>query len=228
MTRALSERIILITGAANGIGAAIAEAYAQQGLSLILLDKDVPALETLYDTIVKAYPNITITLAPMDLKGATIADYQNLIDHIGHELGHLDGLVHCAAELGQIAPVGHQHAQQWAETMHVNLTAAFLLTQACLPLIQQSGGIILFTTDSHKGEAYWSSYGISKAGIDALAQQLRQEFSQHAQLYIDCIDPGQTRTNLFLRAFPGLDPTTIPEPNHVVSPYVNALEHFST
>lgn len=221
-----SSKTVLITGAASGIGAAVARAYAQKGIHLILLDKDIPGLEACYDAIINDNAQADVLLFPMDLSGATLGDYQQLIEHIDTEIGHLDGLIHCAALLGQLAPIVHQQPQQWVETLHVNLTAAFLLTQSCLPLIERSAGLIVFTTDSHQAQAYWSAYGISKAAIETLAKQLQQESQQQGRISVDCIDPGQARTPLYLQAFPGLDPDSLPSPDSVISPYLDALRHF--
>ena len=71
----LNGRIILITGAANGIGASVSKALAKAGATTILLDKQLPQLEKLYDAIV-ADNSPEPALYPMDLKGATLPDYK--------------------------------------------------------------------------------------------------------------------------------------------------------
>src|SRR5690606_9454055 len=113
----LSERIILITGAANGIGASVAKACAAQGATVVLLDKQVPALEQVYDAI-EQQGSPTPAIYPLDLKGATQADYQQLAHTVEAHFGGLHGVIHCAATLGQLAPVEHQDGVTWLETLH--------------------------------------------------------------------------------------------------------------
>tara|TARA_R110002049_G_scaffold159930_1_gene324961 strand:+ start:536 stop:1267 length:732 start_codon:yes stop_codon:yes gene_type:complete len=216
----LKEHVILVTGAGSGIGSAVAQAYASHGATVILLDKKIPALEQIYDDIV-AGGFATPALYPLDLKGANITDYDELADSIRDNFGRLDGLVHCAASLGQIAPVQHQDPIVWLETLQINLTAPYLLTRACLPLMQKHDhASIIFTTDNHKDKAYWSGYGVAKAGIESLSKQLADELESDGRIRVNCIDPGTVKTPLHSRAFPGLNPTDLPTPQDVVSSYL--------
>ena len=218
----LSERIILITGAANGIGASVAKACAAQGATVVLLDKQVPALEQVYDAI-EQQGSPTPAIYPLDLKGATQADYQQLAHTVEAHFGGLHGVIHCAATLGQLAPVEHQDGVTWLETLHVNLTAAYLLTQACLPLLKKHHSHLIFTTDHHRDSAYWGAYGISKAGIEALAAQLASELETQGRVQVHCIDPGTVHTDLFTRAFPAADPSQLPKPDDISERYLSLL-----
>ena len=217
----LNSCVILITGAGNGIGAAVAKSYARHGASVILLDKNVPALEQVYDEIMADSTAAMPAIYPLDLKGATVSDYSDLTENIRENYGRLDGLVHCAATLGQLAPVQHQDPKVWLETMHINLAAPYLLTHACLPLMQKyDHASIIFTTDSHKDKAYWSGYGISKAGIESLSKQLADELECDGRVRVNCIDPGTVQTELHTRAFPAIDPTSLPKADDVVAAYL--------
>jgi len=219
---ALSDNVILITGAANGIGAAVARAYAAEGATIILLDKDVPGLEKTYDAIVIS--SMKSAIYPLDLKGASVDDYTDLVNTIETQFGRLDALVHCAATLGQLAPIEHQDPATWSETLHINLTAPFLLTKACLPLLkQQQQATIIFTTDQHKAKAYWAGYGISKAGIETLAKQLADELETEGRIEVHCIDPGKVKTALYSRAFPAAEQHHLPSPDEVTSLYLSAI-----
>jgi len=216
----LKDHIILVTGAASGIGAAVAKTYAQHGATIILLDKNIPAMEQVYDDIIaQKLPQPAIY--PLDLKGASIPDYDELAANIHDNFGRLDGLVHCAASLGQIAPVQHQDPTTWLETLHINLSAPYFLTRACLPLMQKyDHASIIFTTDSHKDTAYWAGYGISKAGIESLSKQLADELESDGRVRVNCIDPGKVRTELYARIFPAIDPSSIPNADDITSPYL--------
>lgn len=216
----LKDTVIIITGAGNGIGAAVAKAYANHGSTVILLDKSIPKLEHVYDEIV-ASGAAEPAIYPLDLQGASVEDYETLASTIQTNFGRLDGLVHCAASLGQLAPVTHQDTQTWLETLHINLTAPYLLTRACLSLLRkQQSASIIFTTDHHKDSAYWSAYGLSKSGIESLSKQLADELETEARVRVNCIDPGTVRTELFSRAFPATDPSALPSADDVVPAYL--------
>lgn len=219
-TSLLNDTVILVTGAANGIGAAVAKTYANHGSTVILLDKSIPALEKIYDVIV-ASESLEPALYPLDLQGASLTDYETLASSIEENFGRLDGIVHCAASLGQLAPVEHQDPQTWLETMHINLTAPFLLTRCCLPLLQkQQSASIIFTTDQYKDTAYWSAYGISKSGIESFSKQLADELESAGRVRVNCIDPGKVKTELFSRAFPAQDPRNLPDASAVTPAYL--------
>lgn len=225
----LNDRVILVTGAGDGIGAAVAKAYAHYGATVILLDKDIPALEKVYDEI-EAAGDPTPALYPLDLKGATVDDYGVLVDSITDNFSRLDGLLHNAAQLGQLAPVQHQDPQEWLETLHTNLSAPFLLTRACLPLMlgtKSDHSAIMFTTDQYNNKAYWSSYGISKAGIETLSKQLADELEAENHIRVNCIDPGAVDTQLHTQAFPAIDPTELAKPAAVTHNYLYLMDPAS-
>lgn len=224
----LQDRIILITGAARGIGASVAKSCAAHGATVILLDKQLKQLESVYDEIESATQTEPV-LYPLDLKGASLADYQQLAETIEQTYGKLDGLIHCAASLGQLAPTQHLEAKNWVETLHINLTAAFLLTQACLPLLRKAEtSRLIFTSDDHKGKAYWGAYGISKAAIETFAHQLADELEAEAKVFVNIITPGPTHSELYTRAFPAIDPTPLPKPDQIAQQYLALLLNNET
>lgn len=223
VTGSLNQQVILITGAANGIGAAVAKTAAANGATVVLLDKKIPALEKVYDEIVAAgHP--TPAIYPLDLKGAKVPDYDEMVASITDTLGRLDSLVHCATAIGQIAPVQNQDVQVWLDTLHTNLSASYLLTRACLPALRkQESASIIFTTDEHKHKAYWSGYGISKAGIEALSHQLADELEAEGIVSVNCIDPGQVKTDFYARTFPANNPESLPSAEDIAPSYIKLL-----
>ena len=217
----LSGKVVLVTGALGGIGSEVALAYARHGATIILLDKNIAQLEKLYDVILQE-SGIEPAIFPVDFKGATADDYQQLAQTIKATFGRLDGLVHCAADVGQLAPIANQDIKQWAETLQVNLTAAFLLTHACLPLLQttEQQSFIIFTTDSQHDKAYRGAYGLSKAAIECFCHQLALEMEAAAKVRVNCIEPGQVKTKLHARVYPAADPQHLPEPSAVIPAYL--------
>lgn len=221
----LHDRIILITGAANGIGRAVAGACAAHGASVILLDRDVRALEQAYDEITAAgHPEPA--LYPLDLKGASPDDYATLAETIEKEFGHLDGLVHNAAHLGALVPFANFEHELWFETLQVNLNAPYLLTMACLGLLQQSrDASIVFTADAagRHGKAYWGAYAVSKAGTEGFMQILADELEANTPVRVNSLDPGPVRTALRRMAYPYEDRDALPLPADVIKPFLFLL-----
>ena len=221
----LHERVILITGAANGIGRAVAGTCAAHGASAILLDRDVRGLEQAYDEITAAgHPEPA--LYPLDLKGATPDDYATLADTIEKEFRHLDGLVHNAAYLGALVPFANYDHELWFETLQINLNAPYLLTMACLGLLQQShDASIVFAADvaGRHGKAYWGAYAVSKAGAEGFMQILADELEANTSIRVNSLDPGPVRTALRRLAYPYEDRNSLPGPAEVVKPFLFLL-----
>ncbi len=217
----LSGQVVLVTGVLGGIGSEVALAYARHGATIVLLDKNIAELEKLYDFILQE-SGIEPAIFPVDFKGAKAEDYQQLVVTLKDTFGRLDGLVHCAADVGQLAPTVNQDIKQWTETLHINLTSAFLLTHACLPLLQETEqqSFIIFTTDSQHQKAYRGAYGLSKAALECFCHQLSLELEAAAKIRVNCIDPGQVKTKLHAKVYPAADPQHLPEPSAVIPAYL--------
>ena len=193
----LRDKVVLVTGATGGFGKPLSLALAAHGATVILLGRNLRLVEGLYDEIEQAgYP--TPAIYPMNLEGATESDYSDLAANVERELGRLDGLVHAAALLGAPTPFAHSDAETWYQVHQVNLHAPYLLTRACLPLLQRSTpASLIFLTDDKPG-AYWDAYQVSKRALAAMAELLASEYDGSG-LRINCVDPGKTRTALQLR-----------------------------
>ncbi|MGD2117299.1 MAG: YciK family oxidoreductase [Chromatiales bacterium] len=202
----LNDRIVLVTGAGKGIGRMASLAYAQHGATVILLDKDLGLLESVYDEIeAQGYPEAAIY--PMDLQHAGPDAYDTLAETLEKEFGRLDGLLHNAAQLKLLSRIDDYDFETWYQVLQVNLNAPFMITQVCLPLLRESEqASLLFTSDTvgRHGKAYWGAYGVSKFGIEGLMQILAQELENSA-IRVNSIDPGPTATDLRHLAYPGED-----------------------
>lgn len=210
----LTGRVILVTGASDGIGRAAAISYAKAGASVILLGRSAEKLDAVYDEIENAgYPQPAIV--PLNLDTAGEPAYVQLADMIEAEFGRLDGILHNASLLGQRTPLENYDPITFDQVMRVNVNAGFLLTQALLPLIKQSqDASIIFTTSSvgRQGRAYWGAYAISKFATEGMMQTLADEYSNSDNIRINCINPGATATNMRAYAYPAEDPSTIASP----------------
>ncbi|HEU4603515.1 MAG TPA: SDR family NAD(P)-dependent oxidoreductase, partial [Steroidobacteraceae bacterium] len=130
----LKNRVVLITGASDGIGKAVALAAAAHGAQVILHGRNVKRLEAVYDSIIASgAPRPSI--APIDFEKAGPNEYDQLVEALDKEFGRLDVLLHNAGMLGERAPIEHHDVAKWMRTMHVNVNAPFILTKCCLPLL---------------------------------------------------------------------------------------------
>ncbi len=220
----LEDRVILVTGAGDGIGRAAARAFAAHGATVVLLGKTVSKLEKVYDEI-EAAGGPEPAIYPMHLEGASPHDYEELAHVIDVNFSQLDGILHNAASLPYLSRIKDYEAEDWIKVMQVNLNAPFFLTQACLPLLERStDASVIFTTDEagHVGKAYWGAYGVSKFGIEGLTQILAAEL-ENSHIRVNCIDPGPTRTALRKRAFPGEDNSDLKSPDDLAPLYLWAI-----
>ena len=218
----LAGRVIAITGPGEGIGHAVALAAARHGAQLVLIGRTVKKLEALHAQIEsEGLPEASI--APLDMERALARDYDAIATAIMDRYGRLDGLVHNAGELGQLAPVEHYDMATWCRVLHVNLTAAFALTQVLLPALQASADASVIWTSSgvgRRGRAYWGGYAVSKFGVEGLSQVLAEELRGSTHVRVNALNPGATRTRMRRRAFPGEDAMLLPEPGDVTGAYL--------
>lgn len=217
----LADKIILVTGAGDGIGKAAALHYAKYGATVLLLGKTQSKLEAVYDEIEQlGYP--TAAILPLDLKSASFAQMNELANLIQQEFGRLDGVLHNAAILGALTPLEMYDPITFEEVMRVNFTAVFMLTQALFGLLMAaSSGSVVFTSSSvAKVRAFWGAYALSKQGIEGMAEIFTQETREHTALRFNAINPGATRTNMRTHAFPGEDPFTLKTPDDIIAPYL--------
>lgn len=217
----LKDRVILITGAGDGIGRAAAMDCARLGAMVILLGRTLEKLESVSDEIESAgYGQPAIY--PLDLRTATDEDYQELADVLKEEFGCLDGLLHNASILGQLTPMSNYESRTWRLVMHVNVTAPFMMTQALLPLLEVSkDASVIFTSSGvgTQGKAYWGAYCVSKFATEGMAQVLAQETENTSKIRVNIINPGATRTSMRAQAFPGEDPALNLTPKEILPSY---------
>jgi len=221
----LNGRVILITGASDGIGRALALRCAMLGAQVILHGRNLKKLESVYDRIESMPGTPRPSILAMDLATADSDAYRSLADSVDREFGRLDGLVHNAGILGKRTSIEQYDAGEWQRVLHVNLTAPFALTQVLLPLLRQSEDPSLIFTSSgvgRVGRAFWGAYSVSKFGTEALMQILADE-NRHTPLKVNCVNPGATRTGMRLQAYPAEDRDLLKTPDQVLSTYLYLL-----
>lgn len=212
----LKNKVVLVTGANRGFGKAVSLDLACAGATVILLGRDLASLEQSYDEIYKKNSAEPI-LYPLDLLGATSADYAEMASNIGKKLGRLDAIVHNAASFGVMMPLAQYHTKTWFEVIQVNINASFLISQACLPLLLKSDDSrILFISDKvgRKPKAYWGAYAVSKAALEALTTILADEL-ETSNIKINSIDPGAMKTKQRSLTHPAQDLNTLAKPEQI-------------
>jgi NAD(P)-dependent dehydrogenase (short-subunit alcohol dehydrogenase family) len=221
----LAGRVIAVTGASSGLGRAVGLACARYGATVVLIGRSEKKLEAVHAEIAAAGgPEAAIGV--LDLERALAADYDQLADALGERYGRLDGLVHNAGLLGTLAPIEHYDVPTWCRVLHVNLTAAFALTQVLLPALKKSADAsVLFTASSvgRRGRAYWGAYAVAKFGLEGLSQVLADELEGTSAIRVNTLNPGRARTAMRRQAYPAEDVESVPLPQTLTGPYIALL-----
>ena|SRR6185312_5780639 len=206
-------RIALVTGASRGIGAAIALELAQAGHHIVATARTVGGLEELDDKI-RAVGG-SATLVPLDIKD--FDGIARLALALNERYGKLDVMIGNAGVLGPLSPLEHIEPKNFDNLMTVNVTANWQLIRTMNALLTRApAGRALFVTSgaAYRGRAYWGPYAASKAALDAMVRSYAAETAT-TNVRANLFAPGPTRTRMYIGAFPGVDPETLPTPEDV-------------
>ena len=219
----LKDRVILITGASNGIGRALAIHAAAHGAQVIIHGRNVARLEKVYDEIEGLENAPRPSIAVIDLAAADSDAYKSLAVNLAEEFGRLDGLVNNAGILGERFSIEQYEAGMWQQVMHVNVTAAFAITQVCLPLLHKSeDASVIFTSSGvgRVGKPFWGAYAVSKFATEGLSQVLASE-QEHVR--VNCVNPGPVRTEMRRSAYTAEDRDALVRPEDILATYMYLL-----
>lgn len=216
---ALAGRVAVVTGAARGIGRAVALRFGREGAQVVAVSRSVGGLEELDDEL-RALGAPPALLVPLDLAAL------DRIDPLGPQLyqrfGRVDVLVANAALLGTLGPIGHHDAKLWDEVFQVNVHANWRLIRTLEPLLRRAeAGRAIFVTSgaATKPMAYWSAYCASKAALDQMVRVWAAELAS-TNVRANLLSPGATRTTMRATAFPGEDPMTLKPPEALCDLFV--------
>lgn len=218
----LKERVILVTGAGDGIGKACAYSLASYGAQVILSGRTLSKLEKVYDGIC-AQNHPEPMLLPADFAQTQASDYEQIAEAVMARFGGLHGLVNNASILGPRVPLTQYPFDQFEAVLQVNLTSVFGLTQALLPALSaMPDASVVFTSSSvgRKARAYWGAYSVSKFGTEALMGIWADETEKTGDVRFNSLNPGATRTQMRASAYPAEDPEALAAPSDLMPLYL--------
>lgn len=220
----LQDRVVLVTGAYGGLGKAVARAAARAGATVVITGKRKRQLEQLYDAMVQeGLPEPIIH--PLDMESATPRDYEAFAEALQRDLGRLDGIVHAAASFAGLTPIAMHKPDAWLRALHVNVSAPFALTQACLPLLiaaPDSAAVFVLDNPDLVQRAHWGAYGVSKAALERFVAILHEEHDEGA-FRVHAVLPAPMRTTLRRTAYFGEDTLQQPLPDATAEAVVYLL-----
>jgi NAD(P)-dependent dehydrogenase (short-subunit alcohol dehydrogenase family) len=188
----LNDRAVVVTGAASGIGRALATALARRGTPVVLSDIDAAGAEAAARTIVAGGGRVWAIAADVTRP----ADVQRMVDQARRDAGPLVGLVNCAG-IYPNTPFLDLRAEEWDEVLAVNLRGPFLVTQAVARRMIADGGggsiVNISSTASRLARPGIAHYGASKAGLNQLTAVTAVELAPHG-IRVNAVLPGVVRT----------------------------------
>ena len=210
----LAGRVVMVTGATGGLGGAVARAASRAGATVVISGRRKRQLEQLYDAML-AEGLAEPVIHPLDMEVATPREYAALAEGLERDFGRLDGIVHAAASFTGLTPLSMHKPDDWLRALHVNVSAPFALTQACMPLLTRADdSAVVFVLDSPQllQRAHWGGYGVSKAALERLVEILHQE-TDDGPLRVHALLPAPMRTALRRQAYFGEDILQRPLPD---------------
>ena len=218
----LRGKVVIITGASQGLGRALVLAFAEEGANLVINSRNAGALDPVAEEAEGA--GVEVLAIPGDVSRSTHVEM--LVNMAVERFGQINVLVNNAGLLGPRVPIAEYPEDEWREVLEANLTGPFLLTKAVIPYMPGGGSIINVTSGvSIEGRPRWGAYSVSKFGLEGLTQILAAELEDRG-IRANAVDPGGMRTEMRAAAYPDEDPMTriTPEENTDVFLYLASDE----
>ena len=218
----LEGKVALITGASQGLGKALALAFAQEGARVVINSRSEESLRPVAEEAVSSGAEVLAIAADVSQS----ADVERLVGAAVERFGHVDVLVNNAGLLGPRVAIERYPEDEWRRVLDANLTGPFLVSKAVIPHMREGASIINVVSGvSVEGRAEWGAYSVSKFGVEGLTQILAAELKERG-IRANAVDPGGMRTEMRAAAYPEEDPVTriTPEENTDVFLYLASDE----
>jgi NAD(P)-dependent dehydrogenase (short-subunit alcohol dehydrogenase family) len=218
----LKDKVTLITGASQGLGRALALAFAREGARVVVNARSEESVGPVAREVEDTGAEVLAVAADVS-KGANA---ERLVDETANQFGSIDVLVNNAGLLGPRVVIEEYPEDEWRRVIDANLTGPFLVSRAAIPHLSAGGSIINVVSGvSVEGRAEWGAYSVSKFGVEGLTQILAAELKQSG-VRVNAVDPGGMRTDMRAAAYPEEDPQTRipPEENTAVFLYLASDE----
>jgi NAD(P)-dependent dehydrogenase (short-subunit alcohol dehydrogenase family) len=218
----LQGKVALITGASQGLGKALALAYAKEGASLVVNSRSEGSIWPVAEEIEGLGADVLAVAADVSRR----EDARRIVDGAVGRFGGIDVLVNNAGVLGPRVAIEDYPEDEWRRVIDANLTGPYLISKAAIPHLREGGSIINVVSGvSVQGRAEWGAYSVSKFGVEGLSQVLAAELEGRG-IRSNAVDPGGMRTNMRAAAYPEEDPQTriTPEENTAVFLYLASDE----
>lgn len=219
---------LLLVGASGTLGQALAQTLAHRGAELVLMGRRLRVLDQVYDQV-KAAGAPDPAIFPLDLESAGTTEMDELAETLERELGGLDGLIIASGRLSGLYPVAQHDPQEWLRTVHVNLSAPFLLLQTLMPMLAESRGYaaMMLADPAYCGRAYWGAYGVAQAGLRQLVASAAAECEQTGPRVLGLTLPA-FRGSMRKLIYPGELGEQLPEALQVAQGVLAAIERGAT
>jgi NAD(P)-dependent dehydrogenase (short-subunit alcohol dehydrogenase family) len=218
----LEGKVTLITGASQGLGRALALAFAREGARVVVNARSEESVRSVAGEVEGVGAEVLVLAADVSRGG----DVERLVRETVGRFGKIDVLVNNAGLLGPRVAIEEYPEDEWRRVIDANLTGPFLVSKAAIPHMDDGGSVINVVSGvSVEGRAEWGAYSVSKFGLEGLTQILASELAEQG-VRVNAVDPGGMRTDMRAAAYPEEDPQTriTPEENTAVFLYLASDE----
>jgi len=222
MGSVLEGKVAMVTGASQGLGRALALAYAREGAMLTINSRNYESIRD----VVEEIHGLGVEVLGIGADVTSSSDVEDLVDVAVEHYDRIDVLVNNAGLLGPRVAIEEYPEDEWRRVLDANLTGPFLLSKAAIPYMREGASIVNVTSGvSIEGRAEWGAYSVSKFGMEGLTQILAAELKDRG-IRVNSVDPGGMRTGMRAVAYPDEDPTTriTPEENTAIFLYLASNE----